>query len=247
MFKNILKALVAGLMITGLFASLPLMAQDKKEPLVLILLGPPGAGKGTHATTLCEQLTLPHISTGDLLRENVRQGSELGKKAQLFIEKGQLVPDTLIMELLFKRVAQSDCAQGYILDGFPRTLPQAKALQKHFKSLKPIVINLDLKEEEILERLSGRVSCEQCGTPYHMVHSPSKTPGMCDKCQGILVHRKDDTREVILKRLQVYNEQTAPLLTYYTSLKLLHNIKSGPSKEKVFQDIVSHVNRSSKE
>ena len=158
------------------------------SPRVLIMLGPPGAGKGTQAALLQQKTKLPHISTGDLLREHVRRETDLGRKAKMFMSGGQLVPDQLIMDMLFDRVSQKDCAQGYILDGFPRTLPQAQALQERLnKQVKPIVINLELDDGEIIERLSKRVTCEQCATPYHLVHSPPQVKDRCDKCGGKLI------------------------------------------------------------
>jgi adenylate kinase len=223
--------------------STSLHAEGKTTPTVLILLGPPGSGKGTQAAMLHNKFKLPHISTGDLLREHIRRGTELGKKAQVFIDKGQLVPDALIMDLLFDRVSQKDCAKGYILDGFPRTLAQAETLQAHLKRKTiPVVINLDLKDHEVIERLTKRVTCEQCGTPYHLTYSPPHVRGKCDKCGGNLIQRSDDTKEVISKRLHVYHEQTSPLIDYYHSLKLLKTIHCDQSKEKVFQEIVSQLN-----
>jgi adenylate kinase len=244
MFKNILKTLCAGILMAGAFFSTPLHAEEKTNPIVLILLGPPGSGKGTQAAMLHDKFQLPHISTGDLLREHIRKGTELGKQAQLYIDKGQLVPDTLIMDLLFDRVSQKDCAKGYILDGFPRTLPQAESLQSRLKDrVTPIIINLELKDSDILERLTKRVSCEQCGTPYHLTLSPSKIAGTCDKCGGHLIQRSDDTKEVITKRLKVYHDQTAPLISFYKSLKLLETVNCEQSKDKVFQEILSNLNK----
>lgn len=230
----------------GAFVSTSLQAaEEKTQPTVLILLGPPGSGKGTQAVMLHDKFQLPHISTGDLLRDHIKRSTDLGKKAKVFIDKGQLVPDTLIMDLLFDRVSQKDCAKGYILDGFPRTIPQAESLQSRLKNkhIKPVIINLELKDKEVLERLTQRVSCEQCGTPYHLKNSPPKIQGVCDKCGGHLVQRSDDTKEVIAKRLKVYHEQTEPLIAYYQSLKLLNNVDCEQSKEKVLQDIISSLNK----
>ena len=230
---------------SGSFFSTPLSSDEKAAaptPLVLIMLGPPGAGKGTQAAMLQEKLHIPHISTGDLLRDHVRRGTDLGKKAQGYMEKGQLVPDVLILDMLFDRVSQKDCAKGYILDGVPRTLPQAEALQKRLQGQPaPVVINLELSDAQIIERLSKRVVCETCGTPYHLTYSPPKVQGICDKCHGKLVQRSDDTEEVIKKRLKVYHEQTAPLIAYYTQQKLLHSVSCDAGKEKVFSQVVAQI------
>ncbi len=245
MLKIFLQSLCAGILMTGSFFSTPLHAEEKPQPLVLILLGPPGSGKGTQATLLRDKFKLPHISTGDLLRDHIRRGTDLGSKAKSFIDKGLLVPDQIIMDLLFDRVAQKDCAQGYILDGFPRTLAQAKKLQSHLEGrIKPVIIDLDLKDSQIIERLCKRVSCEQCGTPYHLKYSPPKEEGKCDKCKAILVQRSDDTPEVISKRLKVYHEQTSPLIDYYSALKLIYVVNCEQTKEQVFQQILSHVQTS---
>jgi adenylate kinase len=247
MIKSILKTLCAGILMAGSFLSTPLHSEENTAaPKVLILLGPPGSGKGTQAVMLHDKYQIPHISTGDLLREHIRNGTELGKTAKSYIDKGQLVPDSLIMDLLFDRVSQKDCAKGYILDGFPRTLPQAESLQDRLKGRAvPIIINLDLKDSEVVERLTKRVSCEKCGTPYHLTYSPPKVQGTCDKCGGHLVQRSDDTKEVITKRLKVYHEQTKPLIKYYESHKLLHTVNCEQSKDKVFKDILSQVKKQS--
>lgn len=209
-------------------------------PMVLILLGPPGAGKGTQAKMLQDKMQLPHISTGDLLRDHIRRDTDLGKQAQTFMDKGQLVPDHLILDMLFERVALKDCKAGYILDGFPRTLPQAEALQKRLQGQpKPIVINLDLSDAKVIERLANRVVCEKCGTPYHLIYSPPKNKMQCDKCLSKLIQRADDTEAVITKRLKVYQEQTAPLIAFYTKQKLLHTVDCGASdKDQVFSEVL---------
>lgn len=217
---------------------------SSESPLVLILLGPPGAGKGTQAAMLQQKLQIPHISTGDLLREQVRQGTPLGIQAKNYMDKGQLVPDGLILDILFDRVSQKDCAKGYILDGVPRTLAQAEALQQRLRGLiTPIVINLELSDAKILERLTKRLVCEKCATPYHLLYSPPKAPGICDKCQGKLIQRSDDTEIVILKRLKVYHEQTAPLIAYYTQQKMLHSVNCDADKEKIFSKVLAHITR----
>jgi adenylate kinase len=244
--KSIIKKLFAGILMTGSFFSAPLSSGEKAEdishPLVLILLGPPGSGKGTQAAMLQDKFRLPHISTGDLLRDHVRRGTELGNQARTFMEKGQLVPDPLILDMFFERVSQKDCANGYILDGFPRTISQAEALQSRLnEKLVLVVINLDLSDAKIIERLTNRVSCEHCGTPYHLIYFPPKTQGRCDKCGGKLIQRSDDTEAVITKRLKVYHEQTAPLIAYYAKQKLLHTIDCDTPKEKVFSQVIAQI------
>jgi adenylate kinase len=246
MMMSFAKKLFTGIFMLGSFFSASLSSGEKAEngpsPLVLILLGPPGSGKGTQAAMLEDKLHLPHISTGDLLRDHVRRGTDLGKQAKTYMDKGQLVPDALIFDILFDRVSQKDCAKGYILDGFPRTLAQAEALQTRLKGKPaPIVINLDLSDAKIIERLANRVSCEKCGTPYHLTYSPPKTKDKCDKCGGKLIHRSDDTEAVITKRLKVYHEQTAPLITFYTKQKLLHTVNCDTQKEKVFSEVVAQI------
>lgn len=209
-------------------------------PMVLILLGPPGSGKGTQAKMLEQNLHLPHISTGDLLREHIRRNSELGKLAQSYMDKGNLVPDDLILDMLFERVSQKDCLKGYILDGFPRTIPQAEALQIRLKKQNPpVVVNLDLSDEKVLERLTKRVVCEDCGISYHLIYSPPKEKNVCDKCSGKLIQRPDDTETVITKRLKVYKDQTAPLISYYTMQNLLHTIDCSSNKEEIFKQVLS--------
>ncbi len=242
---SFLKKLLAGVLMSGSFFSSPLSSVEKatpSHPLVLILLGPPGAGKGTQAALLQEKLHVPHISTGELLRDHVRRETALGKQAKGFMEKGNLVPDNLILDMLFDRVSQKDCARGYILDGFPRTLAQAEALQARLKGQpKPIVIDLELSDAKIVERLSKRVTCENCGTPYHLVYSPPKKSGICDKCHGKLIQRSDDSEEVIRKRLQVYHMQTAPLIEYYTKQHLLHTVDCATDKDKVFSQLIAQL------
>jgi len=208
-------------------------------PLVLILLGPPGSGKGTQAKMIQEKCEIPHISTGDLLREHIRNSTDLGKEAKGFMDKGQLVPDSLVLDMLFERIAQKDCAKGYILDGVPRTLPQAEALQSYLGKTIPVVINLDLSEKQIIERLTKRVTCENCGHPYHLLYSPPKKPGICDLCGGHLAQRADDTEAVIRKRLKVYQEQTAPLIAFYADKKMLHTIDCSVNKETILEQILS--------
>lgn len=221
----------------------PLHAGEKnpqQDTRVLIMLGPPGAGKGTQATIIRETLKIPHISTGDLLRENKKQGTPLGGKAQAYMDKGQLVPDDLILDMLFARVAQEDCKKGYILDGFPRTLAQAKAYDERLgKSSKVIAINLDIADEEIVERLTNRVVCSKCSTPYHLLHFPPKKKMTCDGCESKLVQRVDDKEDVVRNRLDVYHQQTEPLISYYANQKALQTVVCNQSKNKITKEILS--------
>ncbi len=215
---------------------------ERTLPFVLILLGPPGAGKGTQATMLAKARHLPHISTGDLLREHVRRKTKLGVEAKEFLDKGLLVPDPLVLNMLFERIREKDCAYGYILDGFPRTLGQAKALQEKLElHAKLFVVNLELPDSKIIERLSKRLSCERCGAPYHLVYGPPKIANICDACGGRLVQREDDRETVIRARIKVYHEQTEPLITYYRDLHLLHSVDCNPSKETTFEKIATLI------
>ena len=202
---------------------------------VVILLGPPGAGKGTQAARLGHDLALPHISTGDLFRDNLARNSELGLKAKAFMDSGKLVPDALVQGMLFDRVSKPDCAGGYLLDGFPRTLPQAEAFEKSLPAgTKLVALNLRVGDEVIVERLSGRRTCEACGNIQHMRFSPPKVADKCDKCGGKLVLRSDDRPEVVQKRLQVYREQTLPLESYYAARNCLTHVDGARSSDEVF-------------
>ncbi len=224
-------------------ASSPLPAQEKEpRPLALILLGPPGSGKGTQATLLKEALHLPHISTGDLLREHIRRDTELGREAKTFMDKGQLVPDPLILNMFFERIEAPDCHKGYILDGVPRTLPQAESVQSHLeKKAKIVVVNLSLNDDKVIERLANRLTCEKCGTSYHLLYSPPKHKGICDRCSGKLIQRSDDTETVIRERLNVYRKQTEPLIAFYTHLGLLHTIPCDQPKEKIYATLIAFL------
>ncbi len=190
----------------------------------IILLGPPGAGKGTAAKQIAEKHSIPQISTGDIFREAVKKETELGKQVKAIMERGELVPDELTVSLVKERLAQPDTSNGYILDGFPRTVNQAEALSE-FQEIKA-VINFNLPEEEIIRRLSGRRVCKNCGAIYHITDFPPKKEGICDKCGGELYQRPDDKIESIKKRLEVYKEQTAPLIDYYRGKNLLYDINT---------------------
>lgn len=206
---------------------------------VVILLGPPGSGKGSQAILLKENLKLPHISTGDLLRQNIADGTQLGSEAKSFMEKGDLVPDELIIDMLLARVSEADCEKGYILDGFPRTLKQAEAFGVRLgKDISVKAINFELDDATILERISGRVICRLCQAPYNPTYPP-KVEGKCDVCSGELIQRKDDTVQVIKSRLQVYHTQTAPLIAYYQEKSHLHTIDCRKNKEEIYKQILS--------
>lgn len=212
------------------------------SPLVLILLGPPGSGKGTQANLLKMALHLPHISTGDLLREHIKKKTPLGLKAKTDIEKGQLVSDHLILEMLVERLKEPDCVKGYILDGCPRTLFQAQSLQAYFKDqITPIVINLDLSDEKVIERLCHRLVCANCGALYHLLYSPPKIDGQCDQCLGKLIQRADDKEAVILERLKVYHHQTAPLIAFYSQQNRLFTLSCDLPKEEIYQTILEKI------
>jgi adenylate kinase len=209
------------------------------KPFIVILMGPPGSGKGTHAGPLSAQLNIPHISTGDLFRENIRNQTIMGQEASRYIEKGNLVPDELVLDMLFNRVSKKDCEQGYILDGFPRTIAQAKALDKRLQGAQVIALNLNLSDRVIVERITGRIACKGCGKPYHKKYAPPAVPYTCDTCQLTLIQREDDREEIILKRLEVYRMQTEPLIAYYKGQPgVLFEIDSEKERSDVFQDIL---------
>ena len=213
------------------------------KPLVVILLGPPGSGKGTHAGPLSRELYLPHISTGDLFRQNIRNQTPLGLKAKSYIDLGHLVPDELVLDMLFDRVAERDCLQGYILDGFPRTLPQAEALDARLGELhRTSALNFNLSDEKIIERVTGRIACKSCGRPYHKKFDPPLDPNRCDQCFGPLIQRDDDREEIIRKRLEVYRAQTEPLIAYYSAQNdVLRNIDSDQEKSQVFRAVLDSL------
>jgi adenylate kinase len=206
----------------------------------LILLGPPGAGKGTQAQMISERYHIPQISTGDILRKAVKENTSLGVKAREFMEKGQLVPDEIVIGIVEERIRESDCSRGFILDGFPRTRKQAEALQtilgKIGKSIHH-VINIEVEAEELVRRLSGRRTCKNCGAMFHLVFNPPKREGICDRCGGDLYQREDDKEETIRVRLKEYERQTAPLIEYYQAKRALRSIQGVGNKEQIFAEI----------
>jgi len=186
----------------------------------IILLGPPGAGKGTQAKMLVEEYQIPQISTGDILRAAVKEGSPLGKEAKACMDKGDLVPDSVVIGIVEERIQQSDCAKGYMLDGFPRTVPQAEALDGMLQNLSSQinhVVSIEVANEELVGRLTGRRTCRECGAGFHVMFDPPKQEGVCDKCGGELYQRDDDNVETVTSRLQVYESQTLPLIDYYNT------------------------------
>jgi adenylate kinase len=207
----------------------------------IIMLGAPGAGKGTQAQMICDKYNIPHISTGDLFRSNIKNGTELGKKAKEYMDKGQLVPDELTVELLLDRVANEDCKDGYVLDGFPRTIPQADVLDKELTKLSDKIdfaIDVEVPDENIVRRMSGRRACLKCGATYHIEHIPPKQEGICDRCGSELVQRDDDKPETVQNRLSVYHEQTQPLIEYYNGKNILKTVDGTKDMNDVFEDIV---------
>lgn len=202
----------------------------------LILLGAPGAGKGTQAEMLTKLYDIPCISTGNIFRENISKNTELGQKAKAYMDEGKLVPDSLVIELVKSRITQDDCKNGMIFDGFPRTIPQAEALDVMLKELNiPIdfVINVDVADELIIDRMAGRTVCPSCGASYHKVNKPSKVSGKCDLCSADLIQREDDKAETVKKRLDVYHEQTEPLIAYYRAQDKIVDIDGVGSVEEV--------------
>ena len=212
----------------------------KGKIMKIVMLGAPGAGKGTQANMIAEKYNIPHISTGDIFRANIKNGTELGKEAKGYMDKGQLVPDELTVKLLLDRVAQADCKNGYVLDGFPRTIPQAEVLDgeltKNGEKL-DYAIDVDVPDENIIHRMGGRRACLKCGATYHVEYVPPKKEGICDVCGSELVLRDDDKPETVKNRLKVYHDQTQPLIEYYTKQNVLHSVAGTQDVNKVFSDI----------
>ena len=203
----------------------------------LILLGPPGAGKGTQAEILSKKLDIPTISTGNILRAAIKNGTEIGLKAKSFMDAGKLVPDEVIIGIIAERLEQPDCAKGYILDGVPRTLAQAEAIENsgiHFDA----VLSIEVSNDEIISRMSGRRACTACGATYHIVAAPSKVEGVCDKCGGALVQRDDDKPETVLNRLEVYAKETAPLVEFYEARGILKTVANQPTIEATTAEVL---------
>ena len=207
----------------------------------IIMLGAPGAGKGTQAKKIAAKYSIPHVSTGDIFRANIKNGTELGNKAKTYMDQGLLVPDELVVDLVVDRVQQDDCKNGYVLDGFPRTIPQAEALDKalaEFGDKIDYAIDVNVPDENIVKRMGGRRACVGCGATYHLVYAPTKTEGICDVCGKELILRDDDKPETVQKRLNVYHEQTQPLIDYYTGQGVLKTVDGTKNLDEVFGDIV---------
>lgn len=207
----------------------------------IIMLGAPGAGKGTQAKMIAEKCGIPHISTGDIFRANIKNGTELGAKAKEYMDKGLLVPDELVCDLVVDRIQQADCEKGYILDGFPRTIPQAEALENALNAIEQkldYAIDIDVPDENIINRMSGRRACVGCGATYHVLFNPTKVEGKCDVCGESLILRDDDKPETVKKRLDVYHTQTQPLIDFYSARKVLVEVDGTQSMDKVFDDIM---------
>ena len=210
----------------------------------IIMLGAPGAGKGTQAKKIAAKYGIPHISTGDIFRANIKNGTELGKKAKTYMDQGLLVPDELVVDLVVDRVNQDDCTNGYVLDGFPRTIPQAEALTEALEKMGQKVdfaIDVNVPDENIVKRMGGRRACVTCGATYHMVYAPTKKEGICDTCGGELILRDDDKPETVQKRLNVYHDQTQPLIDYYTNQGILRTVDGTVDIDDVFRAITGFL------
>lgn len=210
----------------------------------LILLGPPGAGKGTQATRIIEKYKVPHISTGDIFRENIKNNTPLGQKAQEYMNKGELVPDQLVVDIALDRLGKDDCKNGFLLDGFPRTVFQADALDKFLKDKGKgidLVINIEVEDKMLIERLDARRVCPTCAATYNVIGMPPKKEGICDKCNDTLIQRKDDKKETVGNRIKVYHEQTSPLIDYYKEKGLIKDFDGMIGADALFDEIVKAI------
>ena len=208
----------------------------------IIMLGAPGAGKGTQAAVLCEHFGIPTISTGNMIREALKNGTEMGLKAKSFMDEGKLVPDEVVIGIVKERLSQDDCSKGFILDGFPRTIPQAEALDAALGKINEkmdYAIDVDVPDENIVNRMSGRRACLNCGATYHLISIPPKVEGICDRCGSEIVLREDDKPETVQKRLKVYHEQTQPLIDYYKNQGILKSVDGTQPMDEVFKAIVT--------
>lgn len=216
----------------------------KKAAWNMVLLGPPGAGKGTHAKILSKLYRIPHVSTGDLLRSEIQKDTPLGKRAKLFIDSGKLVPDEVVVDIVGERLRQPDAEGGFILDGFPRTVEQARALDQMLAERNTplnLVLQFDTSEEVIVDRLSGRRACSRCGANYHVRNIPPKWEGICDVCGSPLIQRKDDAPDTVRRRLKVYQEQTAPLIAFYQRRKLLRTVNGNLEIKPLQKELLKYM------
>lgn len=208
----------------------------------IVMLGAPGAGKGTQAVRLCEKFQIPHISTGDIFRSNIQEGTVLGKKAKSYMDEGKLVPDELTISMLLDRISREDCRNGYVLDGFPRTIPQAESLTEALRERGEkldAALDIEVADDFIVERMSGRRICPKCGATYHIRYAAPKAEGVCDSCGSRLMIRSDDTAETVLGRLRVYHEQTEPLIRYYQKEEILSKVDGTKSMDEVTRDLLA--------
>lgn len=208
------------------------------------MLGAPGAGKGTAASQLVKKYNLPHISTGDIFRENIKQGTRLGQQAKSYMDAGDLVPDELVVELVADRLSKDDCQSGFVLDGFPRTIEQAKVLDSTLKTLGmnlDYAVDIEVEDEKIIARMAGRRTCKGCGKIYHVVTMPSKVEGVCDDCRGELIIRNDDNEGTVRNRLEVYHKITEPLIEYYREKGILHSFDGSKAPDEVLADILKII------
>ncbi|WP_297812918.1 adenylate kinase [uncultured Finegoldia sp.] len=212
----------------------------------LILLGPPGAGKGTQAKRIIEELNIPHISTGDIFRKNIKEKTELGQKVEGLLAEGKLVPDELTIEIVWDRLDKEDCKNGFLLDGFPRTIPQAQALEQGLndRGLKlDRVLNIDVDKDSLVKRLSGRRVCPNCGASYHIDNNPSKVEGICDSCHTPVIQREDDKEETVLDRIRVYDSQTKPLVDFYTQRNLVFTVDGTLPIDEITDKLVTELKK----
>jgi len=210
----------------------------------LLIMGPPGAGKGTQAEVLVKELQITHVSTGDMFRAAIKEGTEMGKKAKEYMDKGELVPDSVVVGMVKDRISQPDCARGFLLDGFPRTVAQAEALDETFKEMgikADGVINIDVPRERLMARLTGRRICRSCGASYHIIFNKPEVEGKCNSCGGELYQRSDDNEVAVGNRLDIYEAQTQPLIDYYSKQGLLKNINGDQDIKKVLADILASI------
>jgi adenylate kinase len=219
---------------------------EEEFEMLVVIMGPPGAGKGTQAEKLAKEFALPHISTGEIFRGAVKEGTEMGKKAKEYMDKGMLVPDEIVIGIVKERLAKPDCNEGVLLDGFPRTVEQAEALDEVLDELQikiSAVVNVDVHEEELISRLTGRRVCRNCGATYHLKFNPPKVRNICDHCSGELYQRSDDTIDTVKERLVIYQKQTFPIIEYYEHQDLFKSVDGARGIDEVFDDLADHLKK----